>query len=193
MARFRPKDDITAIASGRHHIDAFVRRYIHENLLYRGVRGASCDQRCPLNPSIAAADGRDRPPQSANVATKQAYQTETDALTVAVAARPAAEGAAALCTAAEAAPVQPILGAEVAAAAAARGLVDWRLRRAQWRLRNLMAMGPGPGLVGRRASYPLVADRRNFFKVEYGDDGLDICRPPPQPVDLLALIRRRYE
>ena len=49
-----------------------------------------------------------------------------------------------------------------------RGLVDWRLRRVQWRLRDPMAMGPGPGLVGRRASYPLVADRRNFFKVEYG-------------------------
>jgi hypothetical protein len=30
-------DDITAIASGRHQMDAFVRRYIHENLLYRFV------------------------------------------------------------------------------------------------------------------------------------------------------------
>ena len=29
------QDDITAIASGRHHMDAFVRRYIHENLSYR--------------------------------------------------------------------------------------------------------------------------------------------------------------
>ena len=27
--------DITAIASGRHQMDAFVRRYIHENLSYR--------------------------------------------------------------------------------------------------------------------------------------------------------------
>jgi len=30
-------DDITAIASGRHQMDAFVRRYIHENLKYRFV------------------------------------------------------------------------------------------------------------------------------------------------------------
>jgi hypothetical protein len=29
------QDDITAIASGRHQMDAFVRRYIHENLRYR--------------------------------------------------------------------------------------------------------------------------------------------------------------
>jgi hypothetical protein len=31
------RDDITAIASGRHQMDAFVRRYIHENLNYRFV------------------------------------------------------------------------------------------------------------------------------------------------------------
>jgi hypothetical protein len=30
-------EDIAAIASGRHQMDAFVRRYIHENLLYRFV------------------------------------------------------------------------------------------------------------------------------------------------------------
>jgi hypothetical protein len=30
-------EDITAIASGRHQMDAFVRRYIHENLCYRFV------------------------------------------------------------------------------------------------------------------------------------------------------------
>jgi hypothetical protein len=30
-------DDITAIGSGRHQMDAFVRRYIHENLKYRFV------------------------------------------------------------------------------------------------------------------------------------------------------------
>ena len=30
-------DDIAAITSGRHQMDAFVRRYIHENLLYRFV------------------------------------------------------------------------------------------------------------------------------------------------------------
>ena len=29
------QEDITAIASGRHQMDAFVRRYIHENLSYR--------------------------------------------------------------------------------------------------------------------------------------------------------------
>src|SRR5258708_23167105 len=29
------QEDITAIASGRHQMDAFVRRYIHENLTYR--------------------------------------------------------------------------------------------------------------------------------------------------------------
>ena len=29
--------DIAAIASGRHQMDAFVRRYIHENLAYRFV------------------------------------------------------------------------------------------------------------------------------------------------------------
>ena len=29
------RGDITAIASGRHQMDAFVRRYIHENLSYR--------------------------------------------------------------------------------------------------------------------------------------------------------------
>ena len=29
--------DIAAIASGRHQMDAFVRRYIHENLSYRFV------------------------------------------------------------------------------------------------------------------------------------------------------------
>ena len=31
------QEDITAIASGRHQMDAFVRRYIHENLSYRFV------------------------------------------------------------------------------------------------------------------------------------------------------------
>ena len=31
------QDDITPIASGRHQMDAFVRRYIHENLSYRFV------------------------------------------------------------------------------------------------------------------------------------------------------------
>jgi Phage integrase family len=31
------QDDITAIASGRHQMDAFVRRYVHENLSYRFV------------------------------------------------------------------------------------------------------------------------------------------------------------
>jgi hypothetical protein len=31
------KKDITAIATGRHRMDAFVRRYIHENLSYRFV------------------------------------------------------------------------------------------------------------------------------------------------------------
>jgi len=31
------EDDITAIASGRHQMDAFVGRYIHENLCYRFV------------------------------------------------------------------------------------------------------------------------------------------------------------
>ena len=31
------QDDIAAIASGRHQMDAFVRRYIHENLSYRFV------------------------------------------------------------------------------------------------------------------------------------------------------------
>jgi hypothetical protein len=31
------QEDITAIASGRHQMDAFVRRYIHDNLFYRFV------------------------------------------------------------------------------------------------------------------------------------------------------------
>ena len=31
------QEEITAIASGRHQMDAFVRRYIHENLCYRFV------------------------------------------------------------------------------------------------------------------------------------------------------------
>jgi hypothetical protein len=31
------QDDIAAIASGRHQMDAFVRSYIHENLVYRFV------------------------------------------------------------------------------------------------------------------------------------------------------------
>ena len=31
------QEDITAIASGRHQLDAFVRRHIHENLCYRFV------------------------------------------------------------------------------------------------------------------------------------------------------------
>jgi hypothetical protein len=31
------QEDIAAIASGRHQMDAHVRRYIHENLLYRYV------------------------------------------------------------------------------------------------------------------------------------------------------------
>jgi hypothetical protein len=31
------QDDITAIVSGRHQMDAFVRRYIHENFSYRFV------------------------------------------------------------------------------------------------------------------------------------------------------------
>src|SRR5262249_3469909 len=29
------QDEISAVASGRHQLDAFVRRYIHENLCYR--------------------------------------------------------------------------------------------------------------------------------------------------------------
>jgi hypothetical protein len=29
------RDEIAAIASGRHSMDAFVRRYVHENLRYR--------------------------------------------------------------------------------------------------------------------------------------------------------------
>ena len=32
-----PQDDIAEIVSGLHQMDAFVRRYIHENLLYRFV------------------------------------------------------------------------------------------------------------------------------------------------------------
>jgi hypothetical protein len=32
-----PQEDIAAIASRRHQMDAFVRRYIHENLSYRFV------------------------------------------------------------------------------------------------------------------------------------------------------------
>lgn len=31
------EEDIAAIASGRHQMDAFVRRYIHENLCYRFI------------------------------------------------------------------------------------------------------------------------------------------------------------
>lgn len=31
------QEDIAAIASGRHQMDAFVRRYVHENLSYRFV------------------------------------------------------------------------------------------------------------------------------------------------------------
>jgi hypothetical protein len=31
------QEDITAIAEGHHHMDAFIRRYIHENLSYRFV------------------------------------------------------------------------------------------------------------------------------------------------------------
>jgi hypothetical protein len=31
------REDITAIASGRHQMDAFVRKYIHDNLFYRFV------------------------------------------------------------------------------------------------------------------------------------------------------------
>ena len=31
------QEDIAAIASARHQLDAFVRRYIHENLNYRFV------------------------------------------------------------------------------------------------------------------------------------------------------------
>jgi hypothetical protein len=31
------QEDVVAIASGRHQMDAFVRRYIHENLVYRFV------------------------------------------------------------------------------------------------------------------------------------------------------------
>jgi hypothetical protein len=60
--------------------------------------------------------------------------------------------------------VQPILGAAVAAAAA--GAVE---------AAELDCNGTRSC---RRASYPLVADRRNFFKVElWADDGLHICRP----------------
>jgi hypothetical protein len=32
------QEDITEIATGRHQMDAFVRRYIHENLSYRFVK-----------------------------------------------------------------------------------------------------------------------------------------------------------
>ena len=31
------QDDIAAIGSGRHQMDAFVRRYIHENFCFRFV------------------------------------------------------------------------------------------------------------------------------------------------------------
>ena len=89
--------------------------------------------------------------------------------------------------------MQLILGAEVAAAAAAARACGLEAAAGAVEAAGPDGKGPGPGLVGRRASYPLVADRRNFFKVEYADDGLHICRPPPQPVDLLALIRRRYD
>jgi hypothetical protein len=35
------RQDIIAIALGRHHMDAFVRQYIHENLLYRFIMRSS--------------------------------------------------------------------------------------------------------------------------------------------------------
>jgi hypothetical protein len=35
--RYSNPDDIEAIGSGRYQMDAFVRRYIHENLCYRFV------------------------------------------------------------------------------------------------------------------------------------------------------------
>jgi hypothetical protein len=56
-------DDIAAIASGRHQMDAFVRRYIHENLCYRfvmqpdgaaayaleaAIKGGKWEHGCPL-------------------------------------------------------------------------------------------------------------------------------------------------
>lgn len=68
------QDDIAAIAMGRHQMDAFVRRYIHENLSYRYVMltdGAACfqteatiksgkwDHGCPLlNPGRREAHSR---------------------------------------------------------------------------------------------------------------------------------------
>lgn len=69
-------EDVQAIASGRHQMDAFVRRYIHENLGYRYVMlpdgetayaaeatirsGAWGHERPLLNPSREARDSRAR-------------------------------------------------------------------------------------------------------------------------------------
>jgi hypothetical protein len=48
------QEEITAIASGRHQMDAFVRRYIHENLLYRFVILASGKDALALEAAIKA-------------------------------------------------------------------------------------------------------------------------------------------
>jgi hypothetical protein len=48
-------DDIEAIGSGRHQMDAFVRRYIHENLRYRFVTlpdGATMASSLPRVPRV---------------------------------------------------------------------------------------------------------------------------------------------
>ena len=49
-----PKKTITAIGSGRHQMDAFVRKYIHENLRYRfvtlpdGAAAYTCESRSAI-------------------------------------------------------------------------------------------------------------------------------------------------
>ena len=51
------QDEITAIGSGRHQMDAFVRRYIHENLCFRFVMLPDGATACVVEAAIRAAIG----------------------------------------------------------------------------------------------------------------------------------------
>jgi hypothetical protein len=54
--RFVLPSEITAIASGRHQMDAFVRRYIHENLSHRFVILADGKAALALEAAIKAGE-----------------------------------------------------------------------------------------------------------------------------------------
>ena len=74
--------------------------------------------------------------------------------------------------------MQPTLGAAVAAAAAAARACGLEAAAGAVEAAEPDGNGTRSCFSGSPRLIPLVADRRNFFKVElWDDDGLHICRP----------------